>query len=81
MVQHTSMLNYMVDPMPRLYRVFRKLARVVGTRFLLESLSNGELRAKIQASTNKVESYHRFAQWPSWAAREFSPPKMALTRR
>jgi TnpA family transposase len=47
----------------RLYQAFSELGRVVRTAFLLEYLSNAQLREQITASTNKVEAYHRFAKW------------------
>jgi len=47
----------------RLYQAFRELGRVVRTVFLLEYISNVELREQIQASTNKVEAYNAFIKW------------------
>lgn len=47
----------------RLYRAFRELGRVVRTVFLLQFISNAQLRQQITAATNKVESYHGFAKW------------------
>jgi TnpA family transposase len=47
----------------RLYQAFRELGRVVRTVFLLEYLSNAELREQITATTNKVETYNGFAKW------------------
>ena len=38
-------------------------ARVVRTVFLLEYLSNLELRRTIQGATNKSESFNQFVQW------------------
>jgi TnpA family transposase len=47
----------------RLYLAFRELGRVVRTAFLLEYISNLELREQVTASTNKAESYNGFAKW------------------
>ncbi len=47
----------------RLYRAFRELGRVVRTVFLLQFISDAELRQQITAATNKVEAYHGFSKW------------------
>ena len=47
----------------RLYLAFRELGRVVRTTFLLDYISNLELREQVTASTNKAESYNGFAKW------------------
>ena len=47
----------------RLYLAFRELGRVVRTAFLLDYISNLELREQVTASTNKAESYNGFAKW------------------
>lgn len=47
----------------RLYKAFREVGRVVRTVFLLQYISDAELRQLIQAVTNKVESYHGFSKW------------------
>jgi len=47
----------------RLYQAFRELGWVVRTVFLLEYLSNADLREHITATTNKVEAYNGFAKW------------------
>lgn len=47
----------------RLYQAFRELGRVVRTTFLLEYLADADLRAIIQAATNKSESFNQFVQW------------------
>jgi len=47
----------------RLYRAFRELGRVVRTVFLLEFISNSQLRQQITATTNKVEAYNGFSKW------------------
>jgi TnpA family transposase len=47
----------------RLYFAFRELGRVIRTLFLLDFISNTELRSIIQSSTNKSESFNGFAQW------------------
>jgi TnpA family transposase len=47
----------------RLYQAFRELGRVVRTVFLLQYLSDTQLREQIQAMTNKVEAYNGFSKW------------------
>lgn len=45
------------------YFAFRELGRVVRTVFLLEYISNDELRRIIQAAQNKCGGFNKFAQW------------------
>jgi TnpA family transposase len=45
------------------YLAFRELGRVVRTGFLLRYVADQELRATIQAATNKSEQLNRFLQW------------------
>jgi TnpA family transposase len=47
----------------KLYYAFRELGRVVRTVFLLDYISNPELRRLIQAAQNKCEGFNQFAQW------------------
>lgn len=47
----------------RLYQAFRELGRVVRTVFLLQYLSDPEMRKQITEMTNKVEAYNGFAGW------------------
>lgn len=47
----------------RLYQAFRELGRVIRTIFLLNYISNAEMRSLIQAATNKSESFNQFLQW------------------
>jgi len=47
----------------RLYQAFRELGRVVRTVFLLQYISEVELREQIMAATNKVEAYNGFSKW------------------
>ncbi len=47
----------------RLYKAFREVGRVVRTVFLLQYISDAQLRQQIHAATNKVESYHGFSKW------------------
>lgn len=47
----------------RLYQAFRDLGRVVRTVFLLQYISDIQLRQQITACTNKVEAYNGFSQW------------------
>jgi TnpA family transposase len=45
------------------------LGRVVRTVFLLDYLSDAQLREHSTATTNKVEAYNGFANWLNFAAR------------
>jgi TnpA family transposase len=47
----------------KLYFAFRELGRVVRTAFLLDYISDIELRRTIQAATNKSEAFNLFVQW------------------
>jgi len=47
----------------RLYQAFHELGRVVRTVFLLQYLSDPQLRQQITNRTNKVEAYNGFAKW------------------
>jgi TnpA family transposase len=47
----------------KLYLAFRELRHVVRTSFLLEYLSDVELRRLIQSATNKSERFNQFLQW------------------
>jgi TnpA family transposase len=47
----------------KLYFAFRELGRVVRTSFLLDYISDIELRRTIQAATNKSEAFNLFVQW------------------
>lgn len=47
----------------RLYQAFQELGRAVRTIFLLQYISDIQLRQQITAATNKVESYHGFSKW------------------
>lgn len=47
----------------RLYQGFQELGKVVRTMFLLEYISNAEIRQEITAVTNIVEKYHQFLDW------------------
>ncbi len=53
----------------QLYLAFRELGRVIRTIFLLEYISDVELRESITAETNKVESFHNLSDWISFASR------------
>ena len=46
----------------KLYFAFRELGRVVRTTFLLQYVSDLELRQLIQAATNKSEAFNKFVQ-------------------
>jgi TnpA family transposase len=47
----------------KLYFAFRELGRVVRTIFLLEYISDEDLRRVTQAAQNKCEGFNKFAQW------------------
>ena len=47
----------------RLYKVFQELGKVIRSIFLLDYVSNKELRQTITATTNKIESYHTLEDW------------------
>jgi TnpA family transposase len=47
----------------KLYFAFRELGRVVRTVFLLDYISDIDLRRTIQAATNKSEAFNLFVQW------------------
>lgn len=47
----------------KLYFAFRELGRVVRTMFLLEYITDVELRKTIQAATCKSEEFNEFARW------------------
>ena len=47
----------------RLYKAFQELGRVIRTVFLLQYISDSQLRQQIIAATNKVESYNGFSKW------------------
>jgi TnpA family transposase len=47
----------------KLLIAFQELGKVVRTMFLIEYVSNIELREEITATTNKVESYNNFSSW------------------
>ena len=47
----------------KLLKGLQELGRVVRTLFLIEYLSNIELRSEITATTNKVENFNAFSDW------------------
>jgi len=47
----------------KLYFAFGDLGRVVQTPFLLDYISDIELRRTIQAATNKSQAFNLFVQW------------------
>lgn len=50
----------------KLYQAFHALGCAVRTGFLLQYLNDAQLRATIQAATNKSESFNHFVQWLSF---------------
>jgi len=53
----------------KLYLAFQELGRVLRTQFLLEYISDVELRETITEKTNKVESYNALSEWASFGSR------------
>ncbi|WP_053956400.1 Tn3 family transposase [Inediibacterium massiliense] len=47
----------------KLYQAFRELGRVERTCFLLQYISDVDLRSTIQKSTNKSEAFNGFTKW------------------
>ena len=47
----------------KLFQAFHELGVALRTGFLLQYLNDEDLRATIQAATNKSESFNRFAKW------------------
>lgn len=47
----------------KLFHAFHELGTALRTGFLLQYLNDEDLRATIQAATNKSESFNRFAKW------------------
>ena len=52
----------------RLYYALQELGRVIRTQFLLEYISDVEMREAITAATNKVESYNKLSDWVSFGS-------------
>jgi TnpA family transposase len=46
-----------------LYKAFKELGKVIRTNFLLDYISDMDLRQMITATTNKIESYHKLEDW------------------
>lgn len=53
----------------KLYFAFRELGRVVRTMYLLEYISDLDLRKTVQAATCKSEEFNQFANWLFFANR------------
>lgn len=47
----------------KLFQAFREIGNVIRTMYLLDFISDMELREKITESTNKTESYNAFSSW------------------
>ena len=52
-----------------LYKAFNELGKVTRTQFLLEYISDIDMREGINADTNKVESYNNLSDWISFGSR------------
>jgi TnpA family transposase len=53
----------------RLYLAFQELGRVIRTQFLLEYISDVEMRETITDTTNKVEAYNGLSEWASFGSK------------
>ena len=53
----------------KLYLAFQELGRVLRTQFLLEYISDVEMRETITEKTNKVEAYNGLSEWASFGSR------------
>jgi hypothetical protein len=49
-----------------LFRAARELGRALRTIYLLRWIGSKELRQRVTAETNKIESYHSFSKWLSF---------------
>lgn len=47
----------------RLYLAFRELGRVIRTAFLLDYVSDEDMRRQVQAATTRIEAYNKFSKW------------------
>uniref|UniRef100_UPI001683BDBE Tn3 family transposase n=1 Tax=Oscillatoria sp. FACHB-1407 TaxID=2692847 RepID=UPI001683BDBE len=56
----------------RLYQAFHELGCAVRSGFLLQYINDAELRATIQATTNKSEAFNGFAKWLSFGGNVLS---------
>ena len=54
----------------KLYKAFHELGKVIRTTFLLEYISDKELRQIITATTNKVESYNGLSDWIRFGSKQ-----------
>lgn len=52
----------------KLYYALQELGRAIRTQFLLEYISDIEMREAITETTNKVESYNRLSDWVSFGS-------------
>lgn len=52
-----------------LYKAFNELGKVIRTQFLLDYVSDVELREQITAETNKVESFNNLSDWIAFGSR------------
>ena len=55
----------------KLLKGLQELGHVVRTLFLIEYLSNIELRSEITATTNKVENFNGFSEWFSFGNKDY----------
>ena len=53
----------------RAYKAFNELGKVIRTQFLLDYVSDVELREQITAETNKVESFNNLSDWIAFGSR------------
>lgn len=65
----------------RLYHAFKALGSAARTLFLLQYISDSDLREQITASTNKVESYNGFAKYLFFGAKASSERTIRSNKR
>src|SRR5213592_4033567 len=64
--QRSTLFPYTTLFRSKLYWAFCELGRVVRTVFLLNFISNPELRRTINATTNIAENWNEFVQWAAF---------------
>ena len=59
----------------KLYKAFKELGKVIRTNFLLDYISDIDLRQMITATTNKIESYHKLEDWIRFGSTQLTTSK------
>lgn len=65
----------------KLYLAFKELGNVIRTIFLLEYISNIEMRQQITSSTNKAESYNGFLNIYPLVVKELSLKMILMNKK